>query len=153
MDNTLNFSLIHKINIRVRYSETDKMGIVNNGVYLSYFEVGRTELMRHNGLPYLMFENNEYMLPVIEAHVKYEMPAYYDDLLEIEASLNPAIGAKVKFDYNIYKDNSTIAKGYTVHSFMNSISRRAVRPPKFFLDAIEEIRKNKEHQANSSILG
>lgn len=142
MDNLLNFQLIHKINIRVRYSETDKMGIVNNGVYLSYFEVGRTELMRQKGLPYLMLENNEYMLPVIEAYIKYKIPAYYDDLLEIEASLNPAIGATIKFDYNIYRDNSTIAFGNTIHSFMNSKTRRAVRPPGFFLDALKEIEKN-----------
>ncbi|MBK7981513.1 MAG: acyl-CoA thioesterase [Ignavibacteriae bacterium] len=73
--------LSHTTSIRVRYADTDKMQFVYNGKYLEYFEVGRTELLRSCGLAYSELEKIGYQLPLIEAGLKYKMPAYYDDVL------------------------------------------------------------------------
>src|SRR5512147_3143405 len=74
--------------IRVRYADTDRMGIVYNGNYLTFFEIGRTELMRQHGLVYTELEKNGILLPLIESHVNYRQPAYYDNLLIIRSELN-----------------------------------------------------------------
>lgn len=131
-----NIELKYTSQIRVRYAETDAMAVVNNVDYLVYFEVGRTELMRHYGLPYTVVEKNGFLLPLIEARVFYKNPAHYDDLLNIETSLKPEYKPIIKFEYNIFRDNSTIANGYTVHSFLNSETRRPVKPPKIFIDTV-----------------
>ncbi len=131
--------IVHDTIIRVRYAETDKMGVVYNGEYLTYLEVGRTELMRSKGLPYTEFEKAGYILPLIESYVKYRESAFYDDLLTIRASLSTARKAVVKFEYNILRDNTTIATGYTVHSFVKSETGRPVKPPKIFTDILQAI--------------
>ncbi len=128
----------HSSEIRVRYADTDKMGIVYNGTYLTYFEVGRTELMRSLDLPYIYFEQSGYLLPLIEAHLNFKTPAVYDDLLEVKTYLDfDKNSARIKFDYNIFKDKTTIAEGYTVHTFMNSVTRKPVRPPSFLIEGLE----------------
>lgn len=133
------FNLSNRAELRVRYAETDKMGIVYNGIYFTYFEVGRCELFRAYNLPYTLLEEKGIMLPLIEAHIEYVNPSYYDDLLEIESYIAGEIGAKITFAYNIFRAKTTIAKGYTVHSFMNSETRKAVRPPSFFLEALKKL--------------
>ena len=82
-------SLEFSTNRRVIYADTDKMGVVYNGNYLSYFEIGRNELMRHLGLAYTEVEKNGLILPVIDAYVKYIKPAYYDDILDINECEDP----------------------------------------------------------------
>jgi acyl-CoA thioester hydrolase len=126
-------------NIRVRYADTDKMGFVYNGKYLEYFEVGRAELMRSYGLPYLAFEKAGYFLPLIEAHVNYHNPSHYDDLLQIQAIYYPEISAKVKFNYNVFVDDKLIADGYTIHSFMKAETGKPTRPPRFFIDLLNNL--------------
>ena len=133
--------LRHRHDIRVRYSDTDKMGFVYNGNYLAFFEIGRTELMRAYGLPYTVFENNGYFLPLVEAHVKYKSPSYYDDILTIESTLKPEVKAVVRFDYVIYRRDVVIAEGFTVHTFMNAETRRPVKPPRFYIEAVEKHEK------------
>ena len=131
--------LIHKTQIRVRYAETDMMGFVWNGIYNQYFEIGRTELMRQFGLRYREMEDNGIQLPLTECNARYIQPAFYDDVLEIEAKLVYEGGARLKFDYNILRDNSTITIGYTIHSFMNSITKRPVKPPKMFIELLNRL--------------
>ncbi len=133
--------LKHTTEIRVRYSDTDKMGIVYNGNYLAFFEIGRTETMRHFGLPYTVFEKEGFYLPVVESHVRYKSPSYYDDVLKVNTQLIPELRAAIRFDYNILRDNTTIAEGYTVHTFMNALSRKPVRPPKFYLDIMAGVKR------------
>ncbi len=130
-------TLIHNYNIRVRYADTDKMGIVYNGNYLTYFEIGRTELMRAHGLPYTEFEKAGYYLPVVEAQVKYLNTAAYDDELIIEASLELQISPRVTFSYRILKGEDIITVGKTIHTFVNSQTLKPTRPPKFYIDAIK----------------
>jgi len=131
-----NIILKNTCQIRVRYAETDKMGIVYNGNYLTYFEVARVESMRQTNLPYPEFEKAGYQLPLIESHVNYKSSAFFDDLLIVEAIINFEMKPVLKIDYNIFRDNTTIATGYTVHSYYNHILKIPVRPPRIFVDAI-----------------
>lgn len=130
-----------KTYIRVRYADTDKMQFVYNGKYLEYFEVGRTELLRNCGLPYSQVEKHGYQLPLIEAGVKYFSPAVYDDLLEIEAVVNEIHSAKVHIEYTIRKKGSSeiITTGFTTHMFIKVDTKKAVRPPKFYVDHLKPL--------------
>ncbi len=132
--------LKHISTIRVRYADTDKMQFVYNGKYLEYFEVGRTELLRSLGLPYSVVENNGYQLPVIEASVKYKSPAHYDDLLEIETTVEHLPNPKFRIHYVIRKvettDHEIVAEGFTDHLFIKTETKRPTRPPKFYMDII-----------------
>ena len=137
------FIMEHVTKIRVRYADTDKMGIVYNGNYLTFFEVGRTELMRNAGLPYLEFEKAGYMLPLVEAHVNYKQAAYYDDILEVNAKIDlTELRATLRFDYEINVGNRQVATGWTIHTFVKMPELKPVRPPKIFVDLIDTL-KNK----------
>ena len=129
--------------IRVRYADTDQMQFVYNGKYSEYFEVGRTEMMRSIGMPYHSLEINGYMLPVLELSVKYKNPAHYDDVLFVRAFVKEIPVLKVHIAYEIFKTEETIlvAEGFTEHVFMNRETKKAVRPPKFFIDAIKPFYK------------
>ncbi len=132
--------LKHVTTIRVRYADTDKMQFVYNGKYLEYFEVGRTELLRSTGLAYSSLENAGYQLPLIEAKLNYKLPATYDDILEIEATVKELYSAKVHIDYKIRKQNSSeiITEGYTTHMFIKADSKKPTRPPKIYVDALKK---------------
>ncbi len=134
--------LKYSVKTRVRYADVDKMGIVYNGNYLRLFEIGRTELMRHYGIPYSEIELKGYILPLVEAKIQWKGSAKYDDVLEIQTIFDPQnVNSTIKFDYTIKVENKTIAVGYTIHSFVRADSFRAVKPPKFFLETIQEITK------------
>lgn len=129
----------HITEIRVRYADTDKMEFVYNGKYLEYFEVGRTELLRHTGLPYSELEKAGYQLPLIEANLKYKSPARYDDILMIEATVDTLRSAKVRIDYTVTRKSNgdLIATGFTEHMFINCETKRPVKPPKLYIEALE----------------
>jgi len=131
--------LSHTTTIRVRYADTDKMQFVYNGKYLEYFEVGRTEILRHVGLPYSELENEGYQLPLIEAGLKYKSPAHYDDELNIEATIKELYSAKVRIDYTVTRkeDQALIATGFTEHMFMKEDTKRPTKPPKIYIDALK----------------
>ncbi len=126
----------HVSQVRVRYADTDKMGIVYNGEYLMYFEIARTEMLRSMGLPYTTLEADGILLPVLEAHVEYLRPAFYDDVLSLEASYTPSNGATIRIEYVIMRDGVTLATGYSRHSFVNAATWRPVRPPELFTNAV-----------------
>lgn len=130
-------SLDHTTVRRVIYADTDKMGVVYNGNYLSYFEIGRNELMRHLGLKYTDVEKQGMILPLIDAYVKYISPAQYDDLLDINARLNETLSAKIQFIYNIKCNGRLIAEGYTNHVFANAETMKPIRPPKEYVKLLE----------------
>ena len=125
---------IHTTSIRVRYADTDKMGIVYNGNYLTYFEIGRTELLRSMGLAYSRLEELGIQFPVIEAHVQYKLPALYDDGLNITAKCSLKKALLLHIDYEITKTDKVLTTGYTVHPFINVHTGKPIRPPGFFLD-------------------
>ena len=91
--------------VRVRYSETDKMGYCYYGNYASFLEIGRVESLRSLGISYKSLEDNGIMLPVSEFQIKYILPAYYDDMLLIETKISAIKGVRIYFDYSIYNDN------------------------------------------------
>ena len=118
--------------IRVRYGETDQMGIVNNAVYPTYFEVGRTELFRELGLPYGEIEKMGIMLPLAELKVKYHRPAHYDETLTIETALNEWPGSRIRVEYRIVDaNNRLLVTGETVLAYVKSETRRPTRIPPF----------------------
>lgn len=105
--------------IRVRYAETDQMGIVYHSNYLIWFEVGRAELFREVGLPYTLFEEQGLALAVVEASCRYRRPALYDDNLIIETKVEEFSSRKVTFTYRVFRENTLLAEGETVHVFIN----------------------------------
>lgn len=130
--------LVNSHIIRVRYADTDKMQFVYNGKYLEYFEVGRTEMLRDIGLPYVELEKLGYQLPLIEAGLKYKHAAKYDDLLEIKAILKDIKSAKIHIEYEITKMKSgeLVAEGFTDHVFMKENTKRAVKPPQIYIEKL-----------------
>lgn len=132
--------LTDSYSIRVRYADTDKMGVVYNGNYLTFFEIGRTELLRTHGLPYAELERSGYLLPVLEAKVIFRNPAYYDDLLNIHTAFSWVSLATIRMDYRLERADDIIAEGYTIHAFISAETRRTVRPPKQFLELLHSQR-------------
>lgn len=118
---------IRSTTIRVRYSETDKMGIVYNANYLTWFEVARTELCRLFGKPYRGWEAQGYYVPLVEAHCNFKFPASYDDavILYCRTPLDQIKPHSVVFEYRIMlQDPDTlIADGWTKHAFVNAEGR------------------------------
>ena len=130
--------IVHDVEIRVRYADTDKMGIVYNGNYLRYFEVGRTELLRSIGVPYASLEHDGFQLPVLEAHVEYVRPARYDDLLLVQTTYAHRHSPVIELAYTVLLNGDTLARGYTRHSFVDARSFKPVRPPRIFVHAVDQ---------------
>jgi acyl-CoA thioester hydrolase len=122
---------------RVTYAETDKMGFVYYGNYLTYFEIGRTELIRSLGRPYSEMEDEGYYLPVIEASCKYMKSARYDDLLTIRTVVSECKGVRLGFKYDVLRNNETIAHGMTLHAFVDG-QGKPVRPPAWLLELLKK---------------
>ena len=122
---------------RVTYAETDKMGFVYYGNYLTYFEIGRTELIRSLGRPYRELEDEGYYLPVIEASCKYLKSARYDDLLTIRTAVSECKGVRLGFQYEILRDNDKLAQGMTQHAFVDR-QGKPVRPPAWLLELLKK---------------
>jgi len=104
---------------RVRYQETDQMGVVYHANYLVWFETGRTELMREMELPYIEFEKSGLLLPVLKAYCEYKHSARYDDQVTVITRLSSLQNVRLNFDYEIKRGSKLLAKGYTEHAFIN----------------------------------
>ena len=116
--------------VRVRYAETDKMGVVYYAHYLVWFEIGRTEWLRETGWTYRAMEDEGFGLPVIEAHCEYKVGARYDDDLEVRTTARLVSAVRLAFDYEVVRcaDRHLIATGFTVHATVDR-SGRPVRLP------------------------
>ncbi len=128
-----------RIDVRVRYVETDKMGVAHHTHYFSWMEQARTELMRQNGLSYRELEEKGYMLPVREAHCRYRHALSYDDEVTVEAELLEIGGASLKTGYRVYRveDGTLAAEGYTVHPFTDK-GGKIVKAPRLFTGLFQE---------------
>ncbi len=114
--------------IRVRYAETDQMGVAYHANYFVWFEVGRTDWLRTFGVTYRDLEAEGFLLPVIEAHCEYKTSARYDDELRITSTARLVSAVRVAFDYEITGPSATIATGHTVHATLDR-QGRPVRVP------------------------
>lgn len=111
--------------LRVRYADTDRMGVVYYANYLVWFEVARTEWLRATGWSYREMEHEGVSLPVIEAHCEYRQPARYDDEVDIAARATLLTPVRIRFDYDVTRaaDGSRAAVGYTVHAAVDAAGK------------------------------
>lgn len=126
--------------VRVRYADIDKMGIVYHSRYLEWFEAARTEFLRSKGMTYLDMEKQGLFLPVIEAHCEYKFPVFYDDLIAIQTVLADVSRLKIRLAYTVLSnpERSVKVQGYTIHCFMNE-KGTPVRAPKEIFELFCEI--------------
>jgi acyl-CoA thioester hydrolase len=106
--------------VRVRYADTDAMGVVYHANYLVWFEVGRGDYMRAVGVPYTEFERRGIIVPVVEANIRWRSPAHYDEEIEVRTTVAELSPARVKFAYQIVRpaDGTLLCEGFTVHAFV-----------------------------------
>ncbi len=109
---------ISELRIRVRYAETDQMGVAHHSAYLVWFEAARTEWIRERGRSYAEIEAAGWLLVIVEAHCRYRRPARYDDVLIIRTRLRDVRPATFAFAYEVVRhpDQEVLAEGYTVHA-------------------------------------
>ena len=110
--------------VRVRYADTDQMGVVYYANYMVWFEVARTEWLRDAGWTYRDMEEQGIALPVIEAHCEYRQPARYDDDIELQTTGALITPVRIRFDYQVRRDGTApLASGYTVHAAIGKDGR------------------------------
>lgn len=117
-----------KVQVTVRYAETDMMGVVYHGNYLPWFEVGRTTLLKEMGLPYRTLEEQGFRLPVLEVQVKYFRPAVYDDTVTIVTTLRDKPLLRIRLEYEVRRGDELLVTGHTVHAFIDR-EGKPIRPP------------------------
>ena len=126
-------------NVKVRYAETDQMGVVHHGNYPQYLEIARIKWLEEMGISYASMEREGVMLPVFEINIKYHKPAYFDDNLRIEAELSELPNVKIIFDYKIYNEKGEkVTSARTVLVFMDAKTRRPIRCPEYILDKLKD---------------
>ena len=119
------------VEYRVPYADTDQMGVVYYGNYLTLFERARNELMRACGYTYRECEAEGWMLPVIHAELDYKSPARYDDLLEVTAYVQSAKGVRLEIACEVRRkgEEQILVKGFTRHCFVSTENFRPIAPP------------------------
>ena len=124
----------HDTTVRVRYAETDQMGVVYHSNYLIWFEVGRVELMRALGFEYKQMETeDDCQIVVADVHCRYEKPARYDEVLRVRTRIAEWRNRIVKFSYQIFRerDDTLLATGDTTHVICGRNGRPKSLPPKY----------------------
>ncbi len=119
--------------IRVRFNETDPLGVVWHGNYISYFEEGREDFGRKHGLSYLEVNNNGYVTPIVESNSKHRLPLRYGDIATIETTFVDVPSAKMIFKYQIFNsENQVVCEGKTVQVFVETEGELSLNLPAFF---------------------
>ncbi len=108
--------------IRVRYAETDQMGVVYHGNYFTWFEIGRTSFLRQLGYSYREMEEKGIMLPVVNVACDYKESAKYDDEIQIKTTVKEMKGVRITYGYQLFRkmDQRLLAQGTTTHAFVDS---------------------------------
>lgn len=122
-------SMTEVLRVRVAFADTDAMGVAWHGNYLRWFEMARTELLRHTELPYTALIERGLHLPLIEALVRYRKPARYDDELVVRVATARTGGVRLRIDYRIECQGALVAEGHTEHAFTDAAGR-VRRPPR-----------------------
>ncbi len=127
-----------KTELRVRYADTDKMGVVYYGNYATFYEVGRTEMFREIGLSYARIEELGVCLPVVELNCKFHKSALYDEVLTIVTRVEKMPDVRIRFEYEILNPKGEVlSTGYTVLVFMDIARHRPVRMPDYVRTLLE----------------
>jgi len=128
----------HQIKVRVRYSETDQMGVVYHGNYIPYFEIGRVEWLRNKGISYKSMEESGIALPIVNMNINYKKSAVYDELLTVHTVFKSQTSVKIEFDcaiYNEAKELLTTAQFMLV--FVSLKTGRPTAPPDYILELLK----------------
>ena len=129
----------HETEVRVRYAETDKMGIVHHSNYLVWFELGRSEYCRSKGFSYLEMEDvDNALLVVAESYCRYKSPAFYEDILIIRTQVAKIRSRSITFVYQIFRpsDNEILAEGETLHMVTDK-SNKVKRMPERYVELLQ----------------
>lgn len=123
--------------LRVRYGETDQMGVVYYGNYAQYLEQGRTEWLRELGFSYKWMEENDIHLPVVNLTIDYKKPARYDDVISVKTILRKTPTIKIEFDYEIRNEkDELLVTASTTLVFINSITNKLTKAPDYLLEKL-----------------
>lgn len=124
--------------VKVRYAETDQMGVVYHGNYPQYLEMARIDWISSLGISYKKMEEDGIMLPVYELNLKFKQSAKFDDELKIITTLTSKPGVRIEFSYEIFnQDELLLTEAKTVLVFMDVKKRKLIKCPQFILDKLE----------------
>jgi len=131
----------HTVEVRVRYSETDQMGVVYHGNYIPYFEIGRVEWLRNKGISYKTMEENGIALPIVSMTINYKKPARYDELLTVQTVFKSQSSVKIEFDCAIYNvANELLTTAQFILVFVSLKSGKPVSPPDYILELFKAMK-------------
>ena len=127
----------HEVAVRVRYSETDQMGVVYHGSYVPYFEIGRVEWLRNKGVSYKALEESGIALPIVSMHLNYKKPARYDDVLTVVTKLEKYSGVKIEFNCEIRNENKELlTTAHFILVFVDTKNGKPIVPPQYILEVL-----------------
>ena len=129
------------LKIKVRYCETDQMGLVHHGSYVNYFEEARISWISNLGLSYSKMEKSGIILPVSKLNVQYLKPAYFDDELDICVELDKIPTSRLIFNYIIKRNSDVVVMGSTVLAFLNKKTKKPLRCPDYMLEKVTPLFK------------
>jgi acyl-CoA thioester hydrolase len=128
-----------RVTLRVRYAESDRMGVVFNAHYLTWFEIGRTELLRCAGTPYRSVEERGLNLPLIEATLRLRLPIRYDDVIVIQTWVDQLRSRAISFSYNILCRDNLAAEGRSTHACTRAQDGHTVAFPEWLASEIRKL--------------
>lgn len=132
----------HQIEVRVRYSETDQMGVVYHGNYIPYFEIGRVEWLRNKGVSYKTMEENGIALPIVSMTLNYKKPARYDELLTVKTKFRSQTSVKIEFDCEIWNEqNELLTTAHFILVFVDVKNGRPIAPPAYINELLKELKE------------
>ena len=137
----------YQTQVRVRYKDTDQMGIMHHSNYIVLYETARTEWLRDMGLTYAEIERRGVMSPIIEVQSRYHYPAFYDEVLTVKVMMDEMPSARLNIASEVYNEAGRLMNtGRVTLGFMNAQTRRPCRAPEWFVEALEEYiaKQNKE---------
>lgn len=127
----------HTSYVKVRYAETDQMGVVYHGNYAQYLEIARIEWLDALGISYKRMEEQGVMLPVYELNLKYKKSARFDDVLRIETTLLKKPGVRIEFSYQIFnQEDELLTEARTILVFMDMQQQRPIKCPLYVLEKL-----------------
>ena len=121
------------VDIRVRYKETDQMGVVYHANYFTWFEIARIELLDQMGCPYIDLEKKDFFLPVLTCSASFQSPAFFDDRLQVKVEIATIPVVRIQASYEVRRGSELLMTGQTEHAFVSGAGR-VVRPPENFLN-------------------